>query len=125
MTQLIIDNSITLPETTRNKYRCYPQLLTQSIEMISGRMVQEIRGTVQIIEWEYDYLGNDMMRQLNAVLRSGRSFPVAYLPDEGDNLIVANFLTTDFPAPEFAFSRNGTPYWHNVVFKLREVSSHA
>lgn len=125
MTQLIINNSIYLPETSRNNYRCYPQLLTQQIEMISGRVVQEVRGTVQIIEYSYDYMGNDLMRQLNTVLRSGQSFPVAYLPDSGDSLVVSTFLTVDFPVPEYAFSRGGSPFWHNVAFQLREVSPHA
>lgn len=125
MTQLIINNTIYLPETSRNNYRCYPQLLTQQIEMISGRVVQEVRGTVQIIEYSYDYMGNDLMRQLNTVLRSGQSFPVAYLPDSGDSLVVSTFLTVDFPVPEYAFSRGGSPFWHNVAFQLREVSPHA
>lgn len=125
MTQLIINNTIYLPETSRGNYRCYPQLLTQQIEMISGRVVQEVRGTVQIIEYSYDYMGNDLMRQLNTVLRSGQSFPVAYLPDSGDSLVVSTFLTVDFPVPEYAFSRGGSPFWHNVAFQLREVSPHA
>jgi len=125
MTQLIINNTIYLPETSRGNYKCYPQLLTQQIEMISGRVVQEVRGTVQIIEYSYDYMGNDLMRQLNTVLRSGQSFPVAYLPDSGDSLVVSTFLTVDFPVPEYAFSRGGNPFWHNVAFQLREVSPHA
>ena len=125
MTQLIINNTIYLPETSRGNYKCYPQLLTQQIEMISGRVVQEVRGTVQIIEYSYDYMGNDLMRQLNTVLRSGQSFPVAYLPDSGDSLVVSTFLTVDFPVPEYAFSRGGSPFWHNVAFQLREVSPHA
>ena len=125
MTQLIINNSIYLPETSRDKYRCYPASLSTRIEMISGRMVEEIRGLVQMIEYEYDYMGNGLMRQLLSVLRSGTSFPVAYLPDGGDNLVVSTFLTESFPQPTFAFSRGGVPYWHNVSFTLREVKPHA
>lgn len=125
MTQLIINNTLYLPETTRDKYRCYPSLLSQQIEMITGRIVQEIRGTVQIIEYSYDYMGNDLMRQLNEVLRSGAPFPVAYLPDGADEMVSSMFLCTDYPTPDFAWSRNGVPYWHNVSFTLREVRPHA
>lgn len=125
MTQLILNNSIYLPETSQDKYRCYPSSLSTRLEMISGRMVEEVRGWVQMIEYEYDYMGNDLMRQVLSVLRSGTSFPVAYLPDGGDSLIVSTFLTEDFPTPTFAFSKAGKPYWHNVQFTLREVRPHA
>ena len=123
MNQLIIDG-IYLPETSRDKYRCYPAQLGEQVDMISGRRVLEVRGQVQMIEYEYDYMGNSLMRQVNSVLRSGQSFTVAYLPDDGDELVVSTFLTQDFPMPTFAFSRGGVPYWHNVSFVLREVKPH-
>lgn len=125
MTQLILNNSVYLPETSRDKYKCYPSLLGTQVDMISGRRVLEVRGWVQIIEYEYDYMGDSLMRQVLAVLRSGQSFPVAYLPDNSDTLAVSTFLTQDFPQPTFAFSKAGVPYWHNVSFTLREVKPHA
>ena len=125
MNQLIINNSIYLPQTNRDKYKCYPALLITSVDMISGRRVMEIRGSVQMIEYSYDYMGNDLMRQLNSVLRSGQSFPVSYLPDDSDSMAVSTFLTETFPQPTFAFSRAGVPYWHNIAFTLREVRPHA
>ena len=124
MTQLIINNSIYLPQTSWNKYRCYPAQLSQQVDMISGRRVLEVRGNVQMIEYEYDYMGNDLMRQLNAVLRSGQSFPVTYLPDSGDEMQAGKFITDSFPVPECAFSKGGVALWHNVSFTLREVSPH-
>ena len=125
MTQLILNNSIYLPKTSRDKYRCYPSQLGTQVDMVSGRRVLEVRGQVQIIEYEYDYMGNALMRQVMAVLRSGKSFPVADLPDDSDILVVSTFLTQDFPTPTFAFSRSGKPYWHNISFTLREVKPHA
>lgn len=125
MTQLILNNSIYLPQTSRDRYRCYPIQLGEQVDMISGRRVLEVRGWVQMVEYEYDYMGNELMRQVNAVLRSGKSFPVAYLPDGGDQLVVSNFLTESFPQPYFAFSKQGIPYWHNISFTLREVKPHA
>ena len=125
MTQLILNNSIYLPKTSRDKYRCYPSQLGTQVDMVSGRRVLEVRGQVQIIEYEYDYMGHELMRQVMAVLRSGKSFPVAYLPDDSDSLVVSTFLTQDFPTPTFAFSRSGKPYWHNISFTLREVKPHA
>ena len=59
--------------------------------MISGRRVLEYRGDVWIIEYEYDYMGNDLMRQVNSVLRSGQSFIVTFLPDNSDTMISSTF----------------------------------
>ena len=57
MTQLSI-NGIDLPETKNGKYKCYEQELGESIRMISGRLVTEVRSSVHVIEYSYDYMGN-------------------------------------------------------------------
>ncbi len=124
MTQLII-NGLVLPETSRDRYSCYEQDIGTQLEMISPRLVTELRGKVQIISWSYDYLGDELCRPLLNVLRSGGSFPVSYLPDTGDTLVTSRFLKTQLTNPTFAFSRNGKAYWHNIAFTLREVSAHA
>lgn len=123
MKQLII-NGILLPETSRDKYQCYPGELSVNVEMISGRMVREVRGHVQYIVWSYDYMGNELWRQLAQVLRSNASFTVAYLPDDGDELVSGEFLVESITQPTFAFSRGGVGLWHNVGFTLREVRPH-
>lgn len=124
MIQLILNGQVELPETSRDKYKCYPATLSQQVDMISGRRVLEERGHVQMIEYSYDYMGNDLMRQVLAVLRSGQSFPVAYLPDEGNALVSGVFLTESITQPSMAFSKSGIPYWHNFGFTLREVKPH-
>lgn len=124
MIQLIVDG-VYLPETSRDKYQCYPAELSESIPMISGRIVKEIRGVAQRISWSYDYMGTDLWRQLAAVLRSGKPFPVAYLPDDSDELRAGTFLVESVTNPTFAFSKDGVGLWHNVGFALREVKPHA
>lgn len=124
MIQLILNGQVELPETSRDKYRCYPATLSQQVDMISGRRVLEERGHVQMIEYSYDYMGNELMRAVLGILRGGTSFPVAYLPDEGDELVTGMFLTESITQPTFAFSRSGVPYWHNFGFTLREVKPH-
>lgn len=122
--QLIVDG-IYLPHTGRDRYQCYPAELGESLPMISGRMVREIRGVVQMISYSYDYMGNEAWRQLAAVLRSGKSFPVTYLPDDSDEMRTGNFLVDSLTNPTFAFSRDGVGLWHNIQFTLREVKPHA
>lgn len=123
MTQLIV-NGLVLPETSRDKYSCYEEDIGTQLEMISPRMVTELRGKVQVITWSIDYMGDDLMRPLLQTLRSGGSFEVSYLPDTGDTLLTSRFLKTSLINPTFAFSRGGKAYWHNIAFTLREVSAH-
>lgn len=123
MTQLIV-NGIYLPETSKDKYQCYPGELSVNVEMISGRTVREVRGHVQMITWSYDYMGNTLWRQLAAVLRGNTSFPVVYLPDDSDTMVSGTFLVDSITQPTFAFPKGGVGLWHNVGFTLREVKPH-
>lgn len=120
MTQLII-NGISYPETSHDKYKCYPQDSSQPLTMISGRLVLEISYTKTIIEYSYDYMGDILMRKLLSDLRSGQELDVQYLPDDGSGMQRANFLCTKQPVPAYAFSRGGSPFWHNVSFTLEGV----
>lgn len=123
MIQLIV-NGIYLPETSKDKYQCYPGELSVNVEMISGRTVREVRGHVQMITWSYDYMGNTLWRQLAAVLRGNTAFPVSYLPDDSDAMATGTFLVDSITQPTFAFSKGGVGLWHNVGFTLREVKPH-
>lgn len=123
MIQLII-GGVTLPETSNDKYSAYPREIGTQIDMISGRRVTESRGHVEIITYSYDYMGNDLMRQVLTVLRSGTAFTAQYLPDDSDKLKSSEFVVESMENPTFAFSRSGKPFWHNISFTLREVSPH-
>lgn len=123
MTQLIV-NGITLPQTSHDKYSCYPEVLEAQIEMISGRIVKEVRGHVWRISWRYDYMGDALMRPLLATLRSGGAVEVSFLPDTGAELLTGRFIVESLKNPTFAFAKNGKAYWHNIEFTLREVEPH-
>ena len=122
-TQLIIAG-IYLPYTSGDRYQCWPEELGTQVEMISGRVVTEVRGHVQKIRYEYDYMGNALWRQLAKVLRSGGVFPVSYLPDDGDEMVSSSFICEKLGTPSFAFARNNQPLWHNISFTLREAEPH-
>lgn len=124
MTQLIV-GGITLPETSGNKYKCAETVLSETLEMASGRIVQEQRGRAWEITYQYDYMGNDRMRQILTLLRSGTALTCQYLPDNSDTLETSVFLCTNLTPPTFAFSRSGVGLWHNLAFTLREVYPHA
>ena len=123
MIQLII-NGVYLPKTSHDKYQCYPKELSVPLEMISGRVVREVRGHVWAISYSYDYMGNELWRRLAAELRAGKPLTVQYLPDNSDSMSSGVFLVESITNPTFAFSKDGVGYWHNVGFTLREVKPH-
>jgi len=120
--QLII-NGTPYPITSHDKYRAYPQDLGKTAEMISGRKVKEIRGRKWIIEYNYDYFDDAMLRACLAALRSDELLLVDFLVPESEGRQTANFLCTKEPAPYFAFATDGKGYWHNIGFMLEESDS--
>ncbi len=122
--QLII-NDILIPTTTHDRYQCYEEELKVQLTMISGRMVEEVRGVVQKIVYSYDYMEDDKCREVLGVLRAKGTKTVAYLPDDGSELVTSVFLVESLTPPTLAFFRNGAAKWHNLSFVLREVRPHA
>lgn len=123
-TQLIIGD-IYLPYASRDRYSCPEEPLVTQVQMISGRVVQEVRGgKVYRPHYEYDYLPDSIYRPLKAILASGQAFEAAVLPDDKDELVVSSYIVESFTQPTFAFARGGKPYWHNISFTLREVNPH-
>lgn len=120
MIQLIV-GGVVLPQTTKDRYSCAPEILSTQLDMISGRRVQEVRGRVTRISYAYDTLEPEKWRALAAVLRSGTPFEVTYLPDDSDEMQTSTFLVESIVNPVFGFARDGKAGWHNISFALREV----
>ena len=62
MTQLVFDlggNAITLPESKKGGYYPRKAPLSVNVEMVSGRMVRELRGNVWVISYQYGYFDNE------------------------------------------------------------------
>ena len=94
------------------------------VEMITGRMVEESRGTIWRAKWSYDYLDNETTRSILAILRSGGPIQAAVLPDNSDRMISGRFLTESLTPPTFLISDGGEPVWHGLAFTIREVNPH-
>lgn len=123
MNQMII-GGVLLPEVSKDQYSCWEEPLSVQLDMISGRRVIETRGKVWKASYSYDYMGNELMRMALAVLRSGAPFIATVLPDNSDETVTSSFLVETMTNPTFAFSRSGTPFWHNFSFTLREERPH-
>ena len=86
MNQLIL-NGVRLPEASGDKFSCWEEVLTRQVTMVTGRVVLEALEPASRIwraSYTFDYMGNDTLRQVLAVLRSGAPFPAVVLPDARD-----------------------------------------
>lgn len=123
MDQIIIDG-VRLPEVSRDNYSCWEDDLSVQVDMISGRRVVETRGKVWRVSYSYDYMGNALLRQALAVLRSGKPIICQVLPDNSDEIVVSRFLVERLDPPKMAFSRRDNAFWHQISFTLREEKPH-
>lgn len=124
MTQLIVNNSIVLPEVRNGNYSPVESDLSVQAEMISGRLVEELRGSVWVVSYASTRLTDPVWRALKAVLKGRGSFPVQFLPNDRDEMVTATVLCTALTEPSFAWSRDGVAYWTGLSFTLREVRPH-
>ena len=123
MTQIIL-NGVEFPETSGDKYKCYPMDIGAKLKMASGRLVFEKRGEKTIVEYSYDFpdgIEDGLMRQMLAVLRSGQAIEGTALDDISDTVRTELFLCMKLTPPSYAFSIGTTPYWHNIAFQLEGV----
>ena len=127
VTQLIL-NGIPLPEASNDKFACWEETLTRQVTMVTGRVVLEALEPAAKIwraSYTFDYMGNEKLRQVLSVLRSGAPFPASVLPDGQDQLVTSVFICDSITQPTYAFSAGGVGLWHNLSFTLREEEPHA
>lgn len=121
--QLIL-NGILLPRSSHDRYSCWEEDLSVQVDMISGRRVIESRGKVWKASYQFDTMGNEKLRQVLSVLRSGAPFIATVLPDINDEPVTSTFLVESITQPTFAFEADGKAVWHNLGFTLREEEPH-
>lgn len=121
----IVINDVALPTTTRDRYQAYEADLREIMTMADGSVAEEIVGTVWRIVYSYDKMPDEAYRAVLAAIRRGGVKTVSFLPDNGTDLLVSEFLVESVTQPSLQFYVNGKPSWHNFGFVLREVRPHA
>lgn len=129
--QLILDteeHNVILPESRNGRYSAQLTPQSESVEMITKRMVLELQGNVWVISYEYNYFKPEMKNRVIAACEKGRRTPItcAFLPPDSDGtLSQSRFWVTKFKYPTYRWSKNvnGTrvPLWGDFSLTLREV----
>lgn len=121
-----------LPESKQGGYTIEKQPLSVDVEMISGRLVRELRGHVWYITYQYGYFDTDIKNKLIGICEKGRNAPIrcGFLPpDSTGSLIYSVFFVMAFTYPKFMWSRrigqgeeeSIVPLWGDFALELREV----
>jgi len=129
MTQLILDTdgaAVALPESRKGGYTAELAPLSEDVEMISGRLVRELRGSVWKIGYRYGYFKEEMKDRVIAACRRGQRAPIrcAFLTQDGA-LREGRFFVTSFTYPKFYWSKAGKALWGDFELALREVKPSA
>nr|DAP52189.1 MAG TPA: hypothetical protein [Caudoviricetes sp.] len=147
MTQLILDTTgtpVTMPESQKDGYRAELQPLSVDVEMVSGRIVRELRGNVWVISYQYGYFSDEMKQSVLSVCEKGRGQAITcvFLPPHSEQMITSDFLVTKLTYPKFMWSRQimgevagdkgetietlvPVPVWGDFGVELREVKPSA
>lgn len=137
MTQLILDvggYDLVLPESIKGGYLAERRPLFVDVEMVTGRMVRELRGTVWVVSYQFGFFGEEMKNNLISACEKGKRQPITcgFLPPESSGTLqYSDFFVTDFKRPKFMWSRQQTndatgvtapvPMWADFSVSLREV----
>lgn len=125
MSSPLIINGIYCPEPDFDGYRAWEDTLREQVTMISGRIVEEVRGKVWRVEYTSGRMSDALTRQLLTALRAKGSKPVTFLPDDSDDMKASTFLVESLTPPTLAFFDGTEPVWTGLAFTLREVKPHA
>ena len=134
MTQLILDG-IVLPESIKDTYKAWREILSTEVQMISGRVVRENRGFVWCIEYQHGYFDDETRNALIAACEKGRTRPITcgFMTQEGGNILTySDFFVKKFERPKFFWSTEVAqgdifvpkPMWADFSVNLREVRPH-
>ncbi|MCI9366868.1 MAG: hypothetical protein HFF19_01100 [Oscillospiraceae bacterium] len=134
MTQLILDVDglgVALPESRKGGYQASLDPLSVDVQMISGRMVRELRGSVWNISYQYGYFNESMKDLVIKACEKGKKQPIlcSFLVQDGSGTMKqSKFFVTSFTRPKFMWStqligggETAVALWADYPLGLREV----
>lgn len=76
MNQLVLDTTgtpVTLPESQKGGYIAELKPLSVDVEMVTGRIVRELRGNVWVLRYQYGYFTDQMRNSVLSACEKGLS----------------------------------------------------
>ena len=133
MTQLILDG-IEMPESQKGGYKAWPEPLSVDVQMVSGRTVREVKGSVWKASYQYGYFTDEMKEKVISACERGRRSGIycGLLTPNSNTLYYSTFLVMGFTYPKFMWSRlvdgaegsTPVPVWADFSVELQEVRPH-
>lgn len=121
----LIINNILIPDMESDSLIIYENPLDQYIRMISGRLVEEERGKIWVIQATFEDIDPDLFRELTASLRGNVEHVIAFLPpDGGKDIISSRFYLTQQPNPKLRSWLNEYPDWGGLSYTFEEIEPH-
>lgn len=122
---LVIDG-IEIDGITENDYTAYEEELGVSDRMISGRLVEELRAKIWVVQVNYSSIDADTMLELQTALHSTRKHLLFFLPSTGgEALQTGYFHLTAQPQPTLSRWYDGnTPEWSGFTLRFEEIDGH-
>lgn len=107
-------------------YTAYEQELGTFERMISGRMTEELRAKVWVVEVSYANIDVDTMSLLTAAMSTTRTHQVTFLSSKGSTeLVTSSFHLTTLPQPTLSRWLPGTtPMWSGYTLHFEEINGH-
>lgn len=107
-------------------YTAYEQELGTFERMISGRMIEELRAKVWIVEVSYGDIDLETLNLLTSMMSNKRTHQLTFLPSTGGtDLVTSQFHLTVLPQPTLSRWLPGTtPTWSGYTLHFEEINGH-
>lgn len=123
-TFLVIDG-ILIPDMESGSLRIYQRDLGEYIRMINGRLVNEDRGYIWVIEADFEDIDTELLQQIDAAMAAKKNHTIAFLPPNGaKELISSEFYLTSTPTPALKSWMEELPNWSGLAYVFEEIEPH-
>lgn len=122
---LIIDG-VVVDGIEEGGYTAYQQEIGTAERMISGRLVEEIRGKVWVVEVSYSDIDITTMNVLQTVMGATRAHQLQFLPSTGGTeLVTSTFHLSTLPQPTLSrWLPSAEPMWSGYTLHFEEIRAH-
>lgn len=122
---LVIDG-VEIDGIEEDDYTAYEEELGVTDRMISGRLVEELRATVWVVEVNYREIDSETLEKLTKAIKATRKHQLFFLPSSGgEELKTGFFHLSTLPQPTLTRWLPGTkPKWSGYTLRFEEIDGH-